>query len=83
MSKFDYLRPAELFTVTTLGRRRRMAFRRFESAALAVGFAIEEIPAKSLIGAILEVEDERLDHRAIRRLYDDPEYPLSRKMTAA
>jgi hypothetical protein len=78
MSKFDYSRPAELFTVSNLGRRRRMGFRRYDSAALAVRFAIEDIQAKALVGAILQVDEERLDHKAIRQLYDDPEYPLTR-----
>lgn len=83
MSKFDYRRPAELFTVTSIGRQRRMGFKRFESAARAVAFAIEELEPKSLIGAALEIDDERLDHKAIRQLYDHPDYPLSRKKTAA
>lgn len=78
MSKFDYSRPAELFTVSSFGRRRRMGFRRYDSAALAVRFAIEEISAKSLIGAVLQVDEERLDHKAIRRLYDDHDYPFIR-----
>jgi hypothetical protein len=78
MSSFDYSRPAELFTVSHFGRRRRMGFRRFDSAALALRSAIEEFPATSLVGAVLQVEEERLDHKAIRRLYDDPEYPLTR-----
>ena len=77
MSKFDYSRPADLFTVSHFGRR-RMGFRRFDSAALALRSAIEELPAKSLVGAVLQVDEERLDHKGIRQLYDDPEYPLTR-----
>ena len=82
MSKFDYFRQADLFTVSSFGPR-RMGFKRFESVAAAVGFAIEELPAKSLVSAILEVDDERLNHQAIRHLYDDPEYPLSRNTKSA
>lgn len=78
MSKFDYARPADLFTVSQSGRR-RLSFRRYDSAALAVRFAVEEIHAKALVGSVLQVDDERLDHKDIRRLYDDPDYPLARK----
>jgi hypothetical protein len=82
MDKFDYSRPAELFTVSSFGRR-RISFRRFGSAAKAMRFAIEEIPGKALVGAVLQVDEERFDHRDIRRLYDDSEYPLVRKRKAA
>ncbi len=83
MNKFDYGRPAELFSVTSIGRQRRMGFRRFETAARAVAYAMEELDPKALAGAALEIDDERLDHQAMRRLYNHPDYPLSRKKTAA
>jgi hypothetical protein len=55
-----------------------MGYRRFESVAEAVRFAIEEMPASLLRGSVLEVDETRLDGAQIRRLYDAQEYPLTR-----
>ena len=56
MSNFDYDAPAELFPAKV---RRRIHYRRFDTAAEAIRFAIEELPAPSLAGAYMQVEDER------------------------
>ena len=55
-----------------------MNFRRFETAADAVQFLIEELPAAKQKGAILEVGEERFHHNEIRQLYDSTGYPLPR-----
>jgi hypothetical protein len=44
----------------------------------AIRFAIEELPPELLLGAYLEVEEERFDGNAIRRLYESLDYPLPR-----
>jgi hypothetical protein len=80
MCTFDYETEAELFPMK--GRRSgRQAFRyrRFARAADAIRFAVEELPAKSLLGAYLEVDEKRFDGGGIRQLYESPDYPLVRR----
>jgi|HubBroStandDraft_6_1064221.scaffolds.fasta_scaffold1262636_2 hypothetical protein len=76
---FDYDAGAELFIAH---RRRSPEYRRFDRAADAIRFAIEDLPPQSLLAAHLEVDEERFDGRKIRRLYDDAEFPLARRVTA-
>lgn len=84
MSVFNYAHPAELFP--TRGRKSRRAplsYKRFDRAAEAIRFAIEVLPADALIGAHLEVDEQRFDSAGIRRLYESPDYPLPREAKAA
>jgi hypothetical protein len=76
---FDYDAGAELFIAH---RRRSPEYRRFDRAADAIRFAIEDLPPQSLLAAHLEVDEERFDGREIRRLYDGAEFPLGRRETA-
>ena len=55
-----------------------MRYRRFDTAAEAIRFAIEELPPPLLVGASLQVEDERFDSDQIRELYQSAAYPLER-----
>ena len=80
MMRFNYTKSAELFPAAIRKKRRAgFAYRRFDTAADAVRFAIEELPADSLNGAYLQVGEARFDKNGIRTLYDSPEFPLERR----
>jgi hypothetical protein len=79
--KFDYETPAELFPARSRKTSTKIKYRRFEHAADAIRFAIEEMPAPLLLGAVIEVEDDRLGHQEIRGLYDSENYPRERSLS--
>jgi hypothetical protein len=79
MTTFDYNALAELYPARSWkGNAGRISYKRFEIAAEAVRFAIEELPSQALLGTYLEVDEERFDSHQIRRLYDSKDYPLPR-----
>jgi hypothetical protein len=81
MSEFDYNAAAELYsTRRRMPRRQPLGYRRFAQAADAIRFAIEDLEPELLLGAYLEVGEERFDSGGIRQLYDSAEYPLARRV---
>jgi hypothetical protein len=79
---FDYGLEAELFpTRSRKARRQPLGYKRFARAADAIRFAIEELPPDLLIGAYMEVNEQRFDSDGIRRLYESADYPLPRRGT--
>ena len=79
MDKFNYNAPAELFPSRNRKIASRVKYRRFDHAADAIRFAVEELPEGLLLGAFIEIEESRLGHKDIRALYESAHYPLKKK----
>ena len=80
MAAFNYNTEAELFPAAIRKKKRAgFAYRRFGTAAEAVLFAIEQLPADSLNGAYLQVDEARFDQNGIRSLYENEAFPLPRR----
>ena len=67
----DYFAEASLYYGKRTNRGRALAFRRFERAAEAIRFAIEELSPSILSGCKLEIGEAEYFGQAIRPLYDD------------
>jgi hypothetical protein len=78
VQKFDYSAPAELFPSRNHRLRPHVKYKRFDSAAHAIKFAMEELPEPHLLGAVIVLDEERLGHKEIRELYESPHYPLKK-----
>jgi len=79
MDKFDFNAPAELFPSRNRKIANKIRYRRFDRAAEAIRFAVEELPEPLLLGAYIEIDEERLGHKDIRALYDSADYPLQKR----
>ena len=80
MNDFDYAAPAEVYACRSRGSSpRAVTYRRFDSGAEAIRFAVEELPAEVLFGTVIEINEQRYDATAIRKLYDRDSYPLQRR----
>lgn len=78
MTRINYSAPAELFPGKNSKQARSFGYKRFNSAAEAVRFAIEDMPATLLRGSQLEVDEARYDGAQILDLYRADTFPLDR-----
>ena len=81
MPNFDYNAPAELFLAKP-AKGSRTKYRRFETAADAIRFAVEELPELLLLGACIEINEQRLNYKDIQALYASEQYPLEKRSFA-
>ena len=80
MAAFDFGALAELYPCKGRGGTRSpVTYHRFETAAEAIRFAIEDLPPMLLNGAILEIDEERYHKDQIRAFYDRKDFPLARR----
>ncbi len=82
MQKFSYEAAAEVYPSRRFAKS-LARYRRFDRAAEAIRYVIEEMPAEWLVGTMIDVNGRRREGQAIRALYDAPDYPLERAATAA
>ena len=78
LNGFDYGAAAELFMSRSRRAKGRPKYKRFDTAAQAVRFVVEELPAVVLPGAYLLVAEARFGVEEIRSLYESAGYPLTR-----
>jgi len=84
MATIDFSASAELFPARSWkAKSLGIRYKRFDEAAEAVRYAIEELPPECLLGTYLEVDEERFDSRGIRRLYESAEFLRSQAPQAA
>jgi Arc/MetJ-type ribon-helix-helix transcriptional regulator len=79
VDKFNYNAPAELFPSRNRKIAKKVKYRRFDRAAEAIRYAVEELPEPLLLGAFIEMDNERLGHKDIRALYESADYPLTKR----
>ena len=78
ISGFNYSAPAELFPSRIKKSRTKTRYMRFDTAAEAVRFAVEDIAPPALLGAYLEVDETRFGIQEIHALYESEAFPLKR-----
>lgn len=78
MTRIDYSAPAELFPGRNARVSRPIKYKRFNSTAEAIRYAVEDMPAALLRGAYLELEGQRLDGIQILNIYNAETFPLER-----
>jgi len=79
LAGFDYRAPAELFPSRARKGRSQITYKRFDTAAEAVRFSIEDLPPAALLGAYLELGEVRFGFEEMRILYRDEAFPLKRR----
>jgi len=78
---FNYAASAELFMPKRKrGARQPLSYRRFATAAEAIRFAVEELPAVSTLDPWMQVGDDRFNSDDIHRLYESTSYPKRRRI---
>jgi hypothetical protein len=75
LQPFPYGAPAEMFAASSIRRSSRINYRRFDTAAEAIRFVMEDLPAPMQPGTSIQVGDERFAFSEIAELYESVEFP--------
>ena len=81
MGRFNFNSSAELFPSRSKKGRGHVTYRRFNTAAEALRFALEQMPPSALLGAYLEVDEKRFGLNEMRALYESDAYPFERAVS--
>lgn len=76
--KFDFDGRADLYPGRGKHRGKGLGYRRFDRAARAIQYAVEEMPPSQAMGTVLEVDEQRFTMNEITALYERTGYPLRR-----
>jgi hypothetical protein len=76
--QFNYEGRADLYPGRGKHRGKGLGYRRFDRAASAIQYAVEEMPPSQAIGTVLEVDERRFTMNEIAALYQRSAYPLRR-----
>jgi hypothetical protein len=71
--------PANLLRASNGVPRQRLSYRRFATAAEVIRFAAKDSPAVRMLGAWMQVGDERFNSEEIHRPYESGDCPLRRR----
>lgn len=80
MTHFNYKSPGEFYCQKNkgIGSGIGLTYRRFDTGAEAIRFAMEQVPSSTLGTCTLEVDGERFGAKELRELYESSRYPLPR-----
>ena len=80
MAQFNFDSPGEVYCHKKrgTGSGRGLTYRRFETAAEALRYAIEHVSPSDLSTCTVEVDGERFGAADLKTLYESWQYPLPR-----
>ena len=79
MAEFNYSAPAEFFAGRGMrAKRAALAYQRFDHAADAISYAMEELDPVLLRGSFMEIDETRYSGAEIETLYASARFPRSR-----
>lgn len=80
MTNFNYNSPGEFYCQKNkaVGGSSGLSYRRFNTGAEAIRFAMEHVPLSTLGTCMLEVDGERFGPKELKALYESSRYPLPR-----
>ncbi|MGH6874401.1 MAG: hypothetical protein ACREDW_05260 [Aestuariivirgaceae bacterium] len=80
MAQFNFDSPGEVYCHKKrgTGSGRGLTYRRFETGAEALRFAIEHVPPSDLSTCTVEVDGERFGAADLMILYESGQYPFTR-----
>lgn len=78
MTHIDFSAPAELYPGRVAQGSRPIRYKRFDSTAEAIRYAVEDLPAAVLRGSYLEAKGKRFDGNRVLEIYNAETFPLER-----